>query len=95
MITAKEALEQTKEVLRQKRQARIDRAIETINDAIKESIEEGRFSTCGKLSCIYGQEEVDALLKYFQDLEYTLSITIFSDSAYRLTYAWEISWEEY
>ena len=51
-------------------------AIETINDAIKESIEEGKFSTCGKLSCIYGQKEVDALLKYFQDLEYTLSITI-------------------
>lgn len=94
MITAKEAIEKTKEVQKQKRQSRIDRAIGTISDAIQESIEEGKFSTSGKMLYICGQEEFDTVLKYFQDLGYTISITSSSAGNIVVSYAWAVSWEE-
>lgn len=94
MITAKEAIEKTKEAQKQKRQARIDRVIETISNAIQESIEDGKFSTDGTMFYIRDQEEYDTVLKYFQDLGYTISITSSSTDSIVVSYAWEVSWEE-
>lgn len=94
MITAKEAIEKTKKVQEQKRQSRIDRAIETINDAIQIGIEEGEFSFSGTLLYIRGQEEIDAVIKYFQDLGYTIAITSSSVGNITVSSAWTVSWEE-